>query len=216
MIRCSVDFFVLSLVKVAGRGEKIHELFCPFGEQFFRTSALADRWSALFQNVKKILYFCILYSRVLLPETSLDIVSPGIGGASSVFKAPEMWNEALKSSWFLDEPLCCYDVIWFSTWPNSDPAKNKVASCRSVVLKKAIVYQQLFAKFQDLQNVMDGGKKVWVPDNEHGFRLGEIVDLGSDTITVEVDGSKGKVWLTDMSLISLAKDFFPVYKNVDR
>ena len=84
-------------------------------------------------------------------------------------------------------------------------------------LKKAIVYQQLFAKFQDLQNVMDGGRKVWVPDNEHGFRLGEIVDLGSDTITVEVDGSKGKVWLiTDMNLISLAKDFFPVYKNVDR
>lgn len=40
---------------------------------------------------------------------------------------------------------------------------------------------------------MDGGKKVWVPDNEHGFRLGEIVDLGSDTITVECDGPKGKV-----------------------
>lgn len=40
---------------------------------------------------------------------------------------------------------------------------------------------------------MDGGKKVWVPDNEHGFRLGEIVDLGSDTISVEVDGAKGKV-----------------------
>ena len=40
---------------------------------------------------------------------------------------------------------------------------------------------------------MDGGKKVWVPDNEHGFRLGEIVDLGSDTITVELDGPSGKV-----------------------
>lgn len=40
---------------------------------------------------------------------------------------------------------------------------------------------------------MDGGKKVWVPDNEHGFCLGEIVDLGSDTITVEIDGPKGKV-----------------------
>lgn len=77
--------------------------------------------------------------------------------------------------------------------PTATRQKNKVASCRSVVVKKAIVYQQLFANFQDLQNVMDGGKKVWVPDNEHGFRLGEIVDLGSDTITVEVDGSKGKV-----------------------
>lgn len=46
---------------------------------------------------------------------------------------------------------------------------------------------------------MDGGKKVWVPDNEHGFRLGEIVDLGSDTITVEVDGPNGKVCLSTMS-----------------
>lgn len=40
---------------------------------------------------------------------------------------------------------------------------------------------------------MDGGKKVWVPDNEHGFRLGEIVDLGSDTISVQVDGPNGKL-----------------------
>lgn len=195
---CGLLCFVwlTSLVKFAGRGEKIREVFCAFGVQFFRTSALAVRWSLIgpFPKRRKTLCFCILYSRVLLPETSLDIVSPAIGGPNSVFKAPEMWNEALKSSWFLgEEPLCCYDVIWFSTWPNSDPAKNKVGSCRSVVLKK-IVYQQLFAKFQDLQNVMDGGKKVWVPDNEHGFRLGEIVDLGSDTITVEVDGSKGKVW----------------------
>ena len=40
---------------------------------------------------------------------------------------------------------------------------------------------------------MDGGKKVWVPDNEHGFHLGEIVDIGSDSITVQVDGPSGKV-----------------------
>lgn len=40
---------------------------------------------------------------------------------------------------------------------------------------------------------MDGGKKVWVPDNEQGFRLGEIVDIGSDSITVQVDEPNGKV-----------------------
>lgn len=42
---------------------------------------------------------------------------------------------------------------------------------------------------------MDGGQKVWVPDIEHGFRLGTIIDLGADEITVEVDGLKGKVGL---------------------
>lgn len=34
---------------------------------------------------------------------------------------------------------------------------------------------------------------MWVPDNEHGFHLGEIVDIGSDSITVQVDGPSGKV-----------------------
>lgn len=42
---------------------------------------------------------------------------------------------------------------------------------------------------------MDFGGKVWVPDNEHGFLLGTIVDIGSDTVTVELDGQKGKVGL---------------------
>lgn len=39
---------------------------------------------------------------------------------------------------------------------------------------------------------MDGGKKVWVPDNEQGFRLGEIVDIGSNSITVQVDEPNAK------------------------
>ncbi|KAL8606769.1 Unconventional myosin-VI [Nucella lapillus] len=32
---------------------------------------------------------------------------------------------------------------------------------------------------------MDGGKKVWVPHPTEGFKLGRIVDIGSDSITVE-------------------------------
>lgn len=32
---------------------------------------------------------------------------------------------------------------------------------------------------------MDGGKKVWVPHHTDGFKLGRIVDIGSDSITVE-------------------------------
>ncbi|EDO36037.1 predicted protein [Nematostella vectensis] len=39
---------------------------------------------------------------------------------------------------------------------------------------------------------MDGGRKLWVPDNEHGYLLGSIVDIGSDEITVQLDGFKGK------------------------
>lgn len=42
---------------------------------------------------------------------------------------------------------------------------------------------------------MDGGQQIWVPDIEHGFRLGTIIDLGADEITIELDGLKGKVGL---------------------
>lgn len=32
---------------------------------------------------------------------------------------------------------------------------------------------------------MDGGKRVWIRDDEDGFRLSKIIDIGSDTLTVE-------------------------------
>ena len=36
---------------------------------------------------------------------------------------------------------------------------------------------------------MDGGKRVWVPHPIEGFKLGTIVDIGAETITVEpIDG----------------------------
>lgn len=47
---------------------------------------------------------------------------------------------------------------------------------------------------------MDFGGKVWVPDNEHGFLLGTIVDIGADAVTVELDGQKGKVSWRDVQL----------------
>jgi hypothetical protein len=57
---------------------------------------------------------------------------------------------------------------------------------------------------------MDGGRKVWVPDNEHGYRLGTILDLGADEITVELDGLKGKVgvYLTSNKLLQNFFDRF--------
>ena len=39
---------------------------------------------------------------------------------------------------------------------------------------------------------MDQGRKVWAPNLKEGFILGEIVDFGTDTLSVQPqDGSKG-------------------------
>ena len=32
---------------------------------------------------------------------------------------------------------------------------------------------------------MDGGQRVWAPHPVEGYQLGEIVDVGADTLTVE-------------------------------
>lgn len=39
---------------------------------------------------------------------------------------------------------------------------------------------------------MDGeGKKLWIIDPEHGFKLGKLVDIGADTLTIQLfDGGK--------------------------
>jgi len=40
---------------------------------------------------------------------------------------------------------------------------------------------------------MDGDKKVWVPHPTDGFKMGRIVDIGADTITVEPFDTPGQV-----------------------
>ena len=47
---------------------------------------------------------------------------------------------------------------------------------------------------------MDGGKRVWVPHDLDGFKMGRIVDIGADGITVEPFDSPGKVWFTRFCL----------------
>jgi hypothetical protein len=37
------------------------------------------------------------------------------------------------------------------------------------------------------------GKKFWVPDPEHGFLLGRLVDIGHDSLTIEPFDTPGKV-----------------------
>lgn len=40
---------------------------------------------------------------------------------------------------------------------------------------------------------MDGeNKKLWIADSEHGFRLGKLVDIGSDSLTLEIYDTPGK------------------------
>ena len=38
-------------------------------------------------------------------------------------------------------------------------------------------------------------KKVWAPDGREGFRLGKVIDIGSENISVEINNSNGKVSL---------------------
>jgi hypothetical protein len=37
---------------------------------------------------------------------------------------------------------------------------------------------------------LNGNKPVWVRDNEHGFLLGKISDIGSDNVTVQLNDSR--------------------------
>lgn len=42
--------------------------------------------------------------------------------------------------------------------------------------------------------MMEGeGKKLWVADPDHGFRLGKLVDIGAETLTIEPFDSPGRV-----------------------
>lgn len=40
---------------------------------------------------------------------------------------------------------------------------------------------------------MEDGKPVWAPHPTEGFQLGTIVDIGSDSLTIEPLKQKGKV-----------------------
>ena len=50
------------------------------------------------------------------------------------------------------------------------------------------------------QHVMDGGQVVWAPHPDEGYQLGLIVDVSTDTLTVEpLQG--GKVCLFYMPFV---------------
>lgn len=51
---------------------------------------------------------------------------------------------------------------------------------------------------------MEDGKPVWAPHPTDGFQLGTIVDIGSDSLTIEPLKQKGKVSVTGLSGEGLA------------
>ena len=67
---------------------------------------------------------------------------------------------------------------------------------------------------------MDGGKKVWVPHPVEGFKLGRIVDIGSEFITIEPFDAPGtvssytvypKYWNTLIPYHTSSKFGIPIY-----
>ncbi len=40
---------------------------------------------------------------------------------------------------------------------------------------------------------MDDDKKFWIADPEHGFKLGKLVDIGTDSWTIQPFDTPGKV-----------------------
>lgn len=38
--------------------------------------------------------------------------------------------------------------------------------------------------------ILNDDKKVWAPDGREGFRLGKVVDIGSENITVQLTDGK--------------------------
>ena len=59
--------------------------------------------------------------------------------------------------------------------------------CHSVSLGlvRKRVYYSPAGRAGELAAVMDGGQRVWAPHPVEGYQLGEIVDVGADTLTVE-------------------------------
>jgi len=54
---------------------------------------------------------------------------------------------------------------------------------------------------------MDGGKKVWAPDPVEGYQLGVIVDVDTDTLTVQPLNAPQKVHRLCLSFVNCPPTF---------
>ncbi|KAA0711327.1 Unconventional myosin-VI [Triplophysa tibetana] len=60
---------------------------------------------------------------------------------------------------------------------------------------------------------MEDGKPVWAPHTTDGFQLGMIVDIGSDTLTIDPHNQRGKTFLAPINQVFPAED--DVNKHVE-
>ena len=77
----------------------------------------------------------------------------------------------------------------------SDLSRQSIFILTACFPKNSALFQQELFEFQPklCQGTMDIVGFVWAPDSTHGFRLGRVVDLGADTISVEPLDSRGSV-----------------------
>lgn len=52
---------------------------------------------------------------------------------------------------------------------------------------------------------MDGGQRVWAPHPLEGYQLGEIVDVGADTLTVEPLNKSEQVFMLRCGMPNLCR-----------
>jgi len=54
---------------------------------------------------------------------------------------------------------------------------------------------------------MDEGRNVWVPDSANGYIIGRIVDIGTDTVTVEPRSLSGKTVTASYEQVFLSEEY---------
>ena len=54
---------------------------------------------------------------------------------------------------------------------------------------------------------MDEGRSVWVPDSVHGYVIGRIQDIGTDTITVEPRSTPGGTVTAPYQQVFLSEEY---------
>jgi hypothetical protein len=77
----------------------------------------------------------------------------------------------------------------------SDLSRQSIFILTACFPKNSALFQPELFEFRPklYQETMDIVGFVWAPDSTHGFRLGRVVDLGADTISVEPLDSRGSV-----------------------
>ena len=64
-----------------------------------------------------------------------------------------------------------------------------------MLFSSVFILATVLFRFGTIKMLLDDKKQVWAPDGREGFKLGKIVDIGSDNITIETFDKVGQVKL---------------------